>query len=266
MFSFSFDDGIYAAAQYYYSLFEELGLKGTACLRKNTDTTAKDWPSMLNTPYMDVSNHSLAHKQYRNYADYNLLNRAIVEQDINEARMIYKNVFPDEDIVTYVAPYGAVNPMATNLMAGYHWANRAAGATYSQHASIDPTEDQWFNMPCGTVKLDTPIEKLNGWLDIALEQGSWFIELLHGVEEDSFVTTSTSYNIYKGVCREHFEYAATLTDRMWNATLEEGVKYICEDAFNRCKNFFATNRHNNYSTSAFTILKNFFTPYFHSAI
>ena len=227
--TFSFDDGVYDAAVYYKQLFTELGLKGTACLNKLNDNVLNNWREVFEKSLVDVSNHGRYHTQYRNYETDTVENRRIIEKDIAEGRMEIKNNFPDQQAVGYIAPYGALNDISRNMMEGYHWANRSASGIPYKYASLNPTEDEWFDLPSGTVTIDKPAETLNGWIDKALTNKTWFIELLHGIaEDDKPITGSTDYSIKKSVCREHFEYASTLTDRMWCATFEEGVKYIRE--------------------------------------
>lgn len=228
--TFTFDDGDYQAAKFYNELLKQYSMKGTAMLiTDNVKDRAEDWRNLFKDGYIDIGNHSMSHSlRYKtDNPDASLL-----ENDITRSYGLLEQLFPQNKILTFAAPWGQTSPQATAEMQKKHAAN--FGVNTSAFASLDPDDMQWYNIPRKAAQtISTPLEDMNKWIDDAISGGKWLVELWHGIGyegegEDDDGNTADSYNLPEETYRAHMEYAFSKADEFWCASANEAVKYIKE--------------------------------------
>jgi hypothetical protein len=63
---------------------------------------------------------------------------------------------------------------------------------------------------------------MTGWVDTSLENGTWLVLVIHGIEGVGSSPLQTDR------VRAYFDYIRAHTDRLWVATYRDGARYIRE--------------------------------------
>ena len=221
--SVTFDDSVYSAAEYYDSLFEKYGMRGTAMLVSDWITERngvagagiESWQELIDRGNIDIANHSKTHKL--KYTTDNPTSEQL-EADITGGYNALKEYFPNEQILGFAAPWIQNPDAAVSEIKKHHYVNRASGN--GGFVDADPTEEMWYNLPSFVVN-QQDISVLNGKIDTAIEEGKWFVHLMHTVG-------GGEYEITKDVCDNHFAYIASKSDKVWAGSLNDVTKYIRE--------------------------------------
>lgn len=217
--SVTFDDGILAAAEYYNSLFKKNNIHGTAMLVADwvREENIPKWQALFDEGNIDLGNHSKSHNI--NYNAASTTDEEIIE-DITGGYNKLKEMFPNEEIITFASPWTQTNSLVASEVKKHHFANRCAGN--GGFASSSPTEQTMLCLPSFVVQNTHTTEELNSKIDTAIANKQWFIYLLHGVGG------TDTYDINREVCAEHFAYLGSKADDVWAGSLSEVVKYIYE--------------------------------------
>lgn len=226
--SITMDDGLAASDVYFNELFKKYNLNGTMALvgARVAKTGGSDvFRELVNDGRMDVGNHSLTH------ANLPKVGAAQLELEVNGARHRLRKEFPDQDVICMIYPYNASNETVRLKVKERHYAAR--GGIRGDN-SLDPADGEWFNLKTRGVKDRDPgqgtgpdgavlVSDLNSWIDSAIGNNRWVIEMLHGVKEKdprSYAPPASA------VVAEHFSYLSTKLDKIWCGTFTEVTKYI----------------------------------------
>ena len=220
--SITFDDGNYDSAVYYNSEFKKYDLCGTAMLITDQlvsqGGTPEKWNTLLDEGYIDVGNHSASHAI--KYNDDSATQEQL-EADITDAYTQLTAWFPEQNILTFAAPWGQSTADSTAEIKKHHYANRGAGGNLQ---NANPQGDEWYQLR-SFVYSDHSAADMNAWADQAINQNGWAIELLHNCVDGS---TSNGLAIAKDIFADHMEYLAAQKDNLWIGTLNEVTAYIKE--------------------------------------
>lgn len=218
-YSFTTDDGIYNAIQYYNEDFRRLHLKGSmALITANLAGKEDNFRQIVNEGYFDVTNHSMSHIKLGEIKD-----SLIMETEINKSQLLLKSIFKDQDVITMANPYVNNSSFADSIIKQNHYAARNGKTGFN---SLSPTENEWFRLNFistynyNTSQPDT-YQNLNSSLNAAMDQKKWLIILAHGIGSDR-------NSIPKFDITTHFEYVASKLDSVWCGTINEVTKYIRE--------------------------------------
>ena len=216
--SVTFDDGIYSAAEYYNSLFAQYNIHGTAMMVSDWVDKAyvSKWQNLFDGGNIDLGNHSKTHKiAYNNEG----VTAEMIEEDVIGGYNALKEMFPNEEIISFASPWTHTNSIVTDEVKKNHYANRCVGN--NGFVSSSPTVETMMCLPSFVVRNGNTAKDLNALIDTAIANKQWFVHLLHGVG-------SGEYDIKKDVCAEHFAYIGSKSDDVWAGSLNEVVKYIYE--------------------------------------
>jgi peptidoglycan/xylan/chitin deacetylase (PgdA/CDA1 family) len=136
---------------------------------------------------------------------------------ISSKRIIEENLYPYK-VSSFAYPRGAFDN---------RWKNVVKRAGYlSARATIEglnyPCKIDFYALKCFVWRSYTTLEFMNKWLNYALESGSWLIELLHLVTDDSSSTIRESLPLR--VLERHLDYISN--KRIWVDTQGNIVNYI----------------------------------------
>lgn len=188
----------------------------------------KHWKRILDDGVIELVSHSYSHQamdeEYDIAKDVKELEHQIVDADA------YYEEFLGCEQISFVCPE---NRMCENgyriLCDNDFWAVRRGTRGYN---SLSPDEGiepgQWFNlMVQGICDDGVDINIRNGWIETAINDNVWLIEMWHNVmpSDDGCYQTL----LWKDAC-EHLDYIAAKRDsyEIWVATYNEAVKYIRE--------------------------------------
>ena len=102
-----------------------------------------------------------------------------------------------------------------------HYANRQAGGGLQ---NSNPQGDEWFKLKA-FVYNNTTTEAMNGWVDQAIKNKGWAIELLHGCIAGD---TPNGLTIAKNIFSNHMNYLNQKKDHIWVGSFNDVTAYIKE--------------------------------------
>ncbi len=223
------DDGYFTTAVNLNDIFGKRGLK---CTVAGVVTIIQQdlfyWKIILNDGNIDLVSHSYNHIRMEEGTaiaeNLDALNREIVDSD-----KWFEDTFGGEQIV-FVCPE---NLMCENgyeiLSENNFWAVRRG---YRGYNSLSPEEGieegNWFNLRVQAIQDEgVDLSVRNGWIDTAISDNVWLIEMWHNVmaEDDGGYQT-----ILISDAEAHLDYVAEKAESndIWVATFDEAVKYIRE--------------------------------------
>ena len=224
--SITIDDGNYESAIKYNELQKKYGIKSTQFIipgRLETENSSvwNGWRAIFKEGYMDVGNHSYGHKLKYNTSTYT---DEELKTDITGAQKRLKEFFPGYDVISFATPWGQTPDNVVAELENGHYANRQAGGGIL----AAKTPPNFYKIPAYPVQYGTTLDKVNEYVDSAIERGGWYVELLHplGAEGTDVNTYLTNYEMIE----EHFGYIKSKVDsgEVWSGTFNEVVCYIYE--------------------------------------
>lgn len=183
---------------------------------------------MLNYDHIELVNHSYNHYRMEENSKYSnnyfLLRHEIVDADK------YFEKLTGTDQICFVCPE---NQMCTKgytiLENNGFYAVRRGTRDYNSLSPEEGTEPgQWFNLCCmGIMDDGVDSDVRNGWVDYAVENHVWLIEMWHNVK---FEDDGNYQTIEFDEAEEHISYIenAASEECIWVATYTEATKYIRE--------------------------------------
>ncbi len=223
------DDGFYESGVNIDRIFGERNLKCTVAGAIYIVEPHKDeWEELLTHGTIDLVSHSYNHIRMEDgrpiAEDVDALIHEIVDAD-----RWYEDWLGTEQIV-FVCPENQMCEMGYKLLEGNDfWAVRKGHRGYNPLSPEDGTEHgQWLSlMVQGICDEGTDTQVRNEWIDTAISDGVWLIEMWHNVmpEDDGGYQT-----LLESEAEEHLDYVAEKAseNRIWVATFDEAVKYIRE--------------------------------------
>lgn len=223
------DDGVYESCKNLNSIFRERGLKCTvAGAITNIEPYKEDWNELLKDGTIDLVSHSFNHIRMEDGSEI-AEDEMALKHEIIDADKWYEDWLGYEHI-TFVCPE---NQMCEN---GYRildendfWAVRRGHRGFNSLSPEDGTEyGQWSNlMVQGICDEGVNLAVRNGWVDTAIEDNSWLIEMWHNVMHENDGGYQT---ILMTDAEEHIDFLAEKAQKgdVWVATFTEAVKYIRE--------------------------------------
>lgn len=222
------DDGYFETAANLNQIFGERELRCTiAAPVWNVNTRIDDWKNLLAQGNVELVSHSMNHIPMGadcEFAD----DMERLEYEIVGADTFYEDNFGSEQIV-FVCPE---NEMCENgfkvLYDNDFWAVRGGERGFNNLSPAEGTNvGDWFNLRVRGVQDKIPVTQKNNWVNTAIHQKKWLIEMWHNVlpEDDGNYQTITVAD----ACL-HLDYIRSKSDDnlIWVATFDEAVKYIRE--------------------------------------
>ena len=237
------DDGFYMTGVNLNSIFGKRNLKCTvAGAIVIVDPDLESWKTLLEDGNIDLVSHSYNHIRMEDgkkiARDVDALRHEIVDAD-----KYYEENLGYEQIV-FVCPENQMCKMGYEILEenGF-WAVRRGHRGYNP---ISPTEGieegQWFNLMVQGVQdegVDTSVR--NNWIDTAIKDKTWLIEMWHNVVSEMDDRYQT---ILLPDAEEHLDYVAekSIKNEIWVATFNDAVKYLREKQNSKVKAYIDGNQ------------------------
>lgn len=169
-----------------------------------------------------VVNHTMNHiSNFQNCND-----DALIESEINGSRTLLKEKFPNQSILSIVTPGGASSTKIMNKVKEQHLGFRTTGGG---NMAIPNGMDGFYNIKCNPVGVyyNTNLTQMNGWIDNAIANGQWCVEMWHGVDDDQ---AGWGGNIAGSIAKSHIQYAAQKMNegKLWVTTLDGMIAYTAQ--------------------------------------
>ena len=223
------DDGIYDSCVNLDQIFGERNLRCTvAGVVGFVEPHQDEWNELLGHGTIDLVSHSYHHVKMSEDS-YIAQNIEDLTCEIVDADQWYEDWLGYEQI-GFVCPE---NQMCKNgykiLRENGFWAVRRGDKGLNSLSPEEGTkEGQWFNLKTlGICDDGADTQVRNHWVDTAIKDKAWLIEMWHNVmqEDDGGFQT-----ILIPDAEEHLDYLAlkTAADEIWVASYDEAIKYIRE--------------------------------------
>ena len=223
------DDGIYDSCVNLDQIFGERNLRCTvAGVVGFVEPHQDEWNELLGHGTIDLVSHSYHHVKMSENS-YIAQNIEDLTCEIVDADRWYEDWLGYEQI-SFVCPE---NQMCKNgykiLRENGFWAVRRGDRGLNSLSPEEGTQEgQWFNLKVqGICDEGADTQARNHWVDTAIKDKAWLIEMWHNVmpEDDGGYQT-----ILIPDAEEHLDYVAqkAAADEIWVATYDEAVKYIRE--------------------------------------
>jgi len=238
VYSFTTDDtsieNYMESAFFYNDEFKRIGaLKGTIAFCAGFIGTAtkygnwSDWQSLITEGNFDILNHFKDHKIAGSHSsnNYTPLTETELINQIDGGQAILKDKFPNKDILVVGNPNVINTAIADMVIKRSNFAARNGTFGYN---NLNPTEDEWFRLNFQLITYNSNTTGMNSWVDSALTNKKWLIELAHGVVDNNGADSVYASPVKKGEISGHFEYVKSKIDKLWVGTINEVTKYIRE--------------------------------------
>lgn len=223
------DDGFYDSCKNLDRLFGNRNLQCTAAgVVTIVEEHKDDWDELLQHGTIDLVSHSYNHIRMEDGREI-AQDGAALYHEIVDADQWYEDWLGTEQIV-FVCPENQMCKRGYKILKENNfWSVRKGNRGYN---SISPEEGvevgQWFNLKVQGIcddGVDTQVR--NSWIDTAINDRTWLIEMWHNVmpEDDGGYQT-----ILVSDAEEHLDYVAekVASNDIWVATYDDAVKYIRE--------------------------------------
>ncbi|SFN78867.1 hypothetical protein SAMN04487831_103301 [Pseudobutyrivibrio sp. UC1225] len=223
------DDGFYQTAENLDKIFGERELKCTvAGAIKFVEPDLESWEQLLENDTIDLVSHSYNHIKMATDTEISKDENAL-KHEIVDADQWYEEKLGKKQIV-FVCPENTMCDLGYKILEeNDFWAVRRGNRGYNPLSPKDGTnEGDWMNlMVQGIQDEGTDLSVRNGWVDTAISDNVWLIEMWHNVmlEDDGGYQT-----ILISDAEKHMDYIKEKSDNndIWVATFDEAVKYIRE--------------------------------------
>ncbi len=223
------DDGRYNSCVNINRIFGDRKLRCTvAGVISLVEPHREDWNKLLENGTIELVSHSFNHIRMEDGSEISRDVDALTHE-IVDAKKWYEDWLGYEQIV-FVCPENQMCEIGYRILGNNDfWSVRKGRRGYNPLSPEDGMEEgQWFNlMVQGICDKGVDLNIRNSWVDKAIIDGTWLIEMWHNVmlEQDGGYQT-----ILISDAEEHLDYIMEKADRnqIWVATYTEAVKYIRE--------------------------------------
>ena len=220
------DDGYYDSGMILNTLAQKLNMHVTVAgfSRKITEDL-EAWKEIESQGYVEVISHSYSHKKM---SEDNTVTDDELYREIYTSRVFTENTF-GKPIIGFVCPNNEMTERGYAFLneAGYFAVRRGTRG----ENPINPEEGnepfQWFNLGCRGIGDVQSTAERNAWLDSAINNGTWLIEMWHNI---SPAGDSGYQPISTAMAQEHLEYVAYQRSQgnVWIASYQDAVRYLRE--------------------------------------
>lgn len=224
------DDGVYETGV----ILDELGDKHQITITVSgivnyIEPYLEEWQQLEENGNIELIAHSYTHLKMNEEAD-------ISEDDLNheilDAIHFYEQYFETDQIV-FTPPENQMCERGYEILAdnGIR-AMRQGGRGYN---TLEPQEGhgggQWYNLYTFGIGDVSTTEERNAWIDGAIENHVWLIEMWHDVTVDG--KKGLYQEIVYDAADEHLSYIEDRREegRIWTASMVEAVKYLTEKEY-----------------------------------
>ena len=223
------DDGFFETGVYLNAMMKYSNLHASvAGIVYYVDPFIDEWKDMVDEGHIELINHSYNHKLMKegSFITYNYF---ALRHEVIDSDKYYETNLGKEQIV-FIWPENAMSQNGYSMLINNgFWASRGDQRGFNSLSPEDGCEDgQWYCLRIFGIKddgVDTDVR--NSWVDQAINEKLWLIEMWHGVldEDDGKFQTITIEE-----AAGHLKYLSSKTDsgEVWNPTFTDAVKYIRE--------------------------------------
>ena len=223
------DDGVYTTGKYLKKYSEKYQISITvAGSVKVIFRHKRFWRTSEKEHQFECVNHSYNHQ--RMSEDLPIAkNRKKLFHEIIHSKIFFEKLFK-YDSFTFVCPENQMCDLGYEIISENDIYAVARGTRGFNSLTIDKgtAPGQWLNLKRMGIRDNTEEDiriMRKQWVDIAIKQHKWLIEMWHDVNIDDKFGYQT---ILPEEAEEHLEYISKRKNELWTALFTDAVKYIYE--------------------------------------
>ena len=224
-FSFTFDDGCYydstrEVIEKFEDVYEKTGVKIKATVGITVafmhERLINMWREAIEANYFDIASHTIGH-------DIAFCASTPYERrkaDAEGAQAKLREMFPGEEVKTFIFAGGARDEEGTAPLAEHYIACRAGGDGVNQPGKIN-----WLDVNCLTAMLAKDLKYYTDYIDKTISEGGWGVQMNHWItHKDEDVFHSQNSEQFKVECDYLAERA--LGGKIWTGSFDEVASYL----------------------------------------
>jgi len=210
--SLTFDDGYITQFTIGMPILKERNIPATFYLITNSvDTATKRLLLNVASTEFEFGSHTASHP------DLVKIGNAEADKELVNSKLFLQNNFGANTGLTMSYPWGIYNSSIKQLAKNYYLAARSTDVGFNSFYFLDryALKMQGFFQYTGAFKANT-------WVDYAIQNHLWLVEMIHGINNVGYSPIDSS------VLAAHLDYIIKVEDKIWCSTVSNVIKYIDE--------------------------------------
>ncbi len=210
--SLTFDDGSENQFKVGIPILKGMNIPATFyVITMNIDSTTK---SLL---LKDVSDEFEFGSHTATHPDLIKIGNEGAKQELSNSKSYLKKYFGINSGLTMSYPWGIYNDAIKQIVKGLYLAARTTDPGYNSFDNLDR-----YALKTQSFDKNTESGTANGWVDYAIQNHLWLVEMLHGINNIGYSPIDSSVLI------KHLTYIKKVNDNIWCSTVSNVIKYIDE--------------------------------------
>jgi hypothetical protein len=193
-------------------ILKERNIPATFYLITNSvDTATKRLLLNVASTEFEFGSHTASHP------DLVKIGNAEADKELVNSKLFLQNYFGANAGLTMSYPWGIYNSSIKQLAKSYYLAARSTDVGFNSFYFLDryALKMQGFFQYTGSFKANT-------WVDYAIQNHLWLVEMIHGINNVGYSPIESS------VLAAHLDYIIKVEDKIWCSTVSNVIKYIDE--------------------------------------
>ena len=210
--SFTFDDGYLNQFRIGLPLLKEYNLPATFYLITGLldSLTRKTITDNLTADY-EIGSHTVTHADLANSVPEN------IDRELVNSRKTIQDYFGNANGLTLCYPWGLFNGYAKKSASVFYMGARSADIGYNSLNHFDR-----YAIKMQGFSENTKPDEANSWVDYAITNHLWLVEMIHGIDGEGFSPVSSL------TLGEHLRYVCSNDSLIWCSTVANYIKYFEE--------------------------------------
>jgi hypothetical protein len=163
------------------------------------------------SPDYEIGSHTSSHQHLKDIG----LDEARME--LENSQSFLQNLFGKNAGLTMSYPWGEYNKQVLQLAKKSFLAARTTDPGYNSLNIL-----QRYTLKTKSFEQQTSLETANSWIDFAIQNDLWLIEMIHGIDGIGFSPIDSKK------FSEHLDYLNKVKENIWCTTVSNVIKYIDE--------------------------------------
>jgi peptidoglycan/xylan/chitin deacetylase (PgdA/CDA1 family) len=159
----------------------------------------------------EIGSHTITHP------DLAKVDNSVANKELLDSKSFIQNNFGINSGLTMSYPFGIYNNYVKQLAKNIYLAARSTKVGYNSSSTLDK-----YALKIQSFGKQTEANRANLWVDHAIENHLWLIEMIHGINDVGYSPVDSKVLI------EHLDYIKARNDKIWCSTVSNVIKYIDE--------------------------------------
>jgi peptidoglycan/xylan/chitin deacetylase (PgdA/CDA1 family) len=210
--SLTFDDGYTSQFSIGIPILKERNIPATFYIITDyVDSITKNLISGSISKEFEVGSHTFSHP------DLVKIGNAEAKDELLKSKSFLYDTFGANAGLTMSYPWGIYNNSIKSIAENIYMAARTTDPGYNSYILFDK-----YALKTQNFDSQTSVSTTNSWIDFAIRNKLWLIEMIHGIDNSGFSPIKSDALI------GHSDYINEVRDKIWCSTVSNVIKYIEE--------------------------------------